>query len=116
MTDPRSAELVLADWRETAAVLRAAGHTHDAELYDRCASEISAAEPVRSALEWLSEGDAMLRSGYKVEYFRSRFHEWERQGLAEKRHRVRYYRAIVVSQRRLASVARLAGLRGERIA
>lgn len=94
-------------------MLRRRGHSRDAELLESCADEISQAEPVRALLTWLSESDCLLKSGYKTEYFRSRFGEWEAQGLAEKRGRRRYYRDIVCPQRKHASVARLHGLRGE---
>lgn len=50
-------------------------------------------------LAMLSESDAMVRSGRKVDYFRSRFAAWEAQGYAEKRPTGRYYRAFVVPQR-----------------
>lgn len=112
----RTAEQVLADWRGQAAVLRKRGHVHDAELLEQCAEEISNTEPVRSALEWLSEGDARLKSGYGVEYFRSRFTAWRSAGLAELRGRRRFYRGIIVPQREHPSVARAAGFRGERFA
>lgn len=105
-------EDVLTDWREDAQVLRGRGHTRDAEALERCAEEIAAS--LAPFITWVSEPDAMLRSGRAVDFFRSRFGSWHSQGLAEMRGRTRYYRAAVIPLRAHPSVARLAGLRGER--
>jgi hypothetical protein len=50
-------------------------------------------------LTWISEADARIRSAHAPAWFRVRFPEWERQGLARwnpKRPRERQYRAIIV--------------------
>lgn len=87
----------------------------DAEVMERCGGSYKPAVVLRmlDAIEraavpfasWLSESDAMLRSGRGITYFRSRFIGWERSGLAEKRGRIRYYRAAVVPQREHCAVA-----------
>lgn len=110
--EPRRPEQLLADWQGDAQVLRARGHTHDAEVLERCASEMQAA--LGPYLTWLSEPEARLKSGRGIAYFRSQFAQWTTLGLAELRGRQRYYRAAIVPQRAHASAARLAGLRGER--
>lgn len=110
----RTPEQVIADWREHAKVLRMRGHAHDGDMLEKCADEIT--ESMQPLLAWISEPDALLKSGRGVEYFRSRFPEWASQALplAELRGRQRWYRSIIVPQRAHASIARRAGLRGER--
>lgn len=108
----KTPEAVLTDWLGDAQVLRGRGHVRDAELLDRCAEEMKHA--LAPFLAWMSEADAMLRSGRGVEFFRSRFAGWQSQGLSEQRGRHRWYRAAVVPLRAHPSAARAAGLRGER--
>jgi len=78
------------------AVQRMGGSCHPEAVLRLLGSIAAAAEPYT---RWLSEADAMLRSGRRVEYLRSRFARWEAQGLAEKRGGRRYYRAHVIPQR-----------------
>lgn len=104
----RRIENVFDKWRSNAKVLRETGHEHDAILVEKVLNDISQADLVRSLLTWISESDAQLKSGFKADYFRSRFAGWEQQGFAEKRGRVRYYRALIVPQRIHASVVRSA--------
>lgn len=90
-------EEVIGSIREDAAVARRLGHEHDAKLLEATATrfETSLAE----YLTWISEADARIRSGHLAAWFRVRFPDWERQGLARwnpKRPRERQYRAIVV--------------------
>lgn len=50
-------------------------------------------------LTWISEKQAMIRSGHKEPWFRQRFPEWERQGHARfhpDRPRERQYRQLIV--------------------
>ena len=114
MSETTAPETVLADWRGSAAVLRSRGHAHDAQILDQCADEMQAA--LGAYIVWISEPDAMLKSGRGVDYFRSRFPDWNAAGMAELRNgRRRWYRSLVVPQRTHASVARLAGLRGDAV-
>jgi hypothetical protein len=105
-------ETVLADWREKASVLRGVKHAHDAELIDAICDEVARA--AEDYMRFLSETDAMLRSGKSAEWLRSRFPEWSSQGHAEKRKSVRYYRALVVPRRPDLEAAREQGRSGER--
>lgn len=80
----------------------------DARVMDRCGGTYkpSVVLQMLDAIEraarpfaaWLSESDAMIRSGKGASYFRARFRAWESAGLAEQRGRLRYYRAAVVPQ------------------
>lgn len=108
----KSPEQVITDWRGDAQVLRSRGHGHDADLLEKCADEIGGA--LGGFLKWLTEGEAMLKSGRSKDYFRSHFAEWAALGLAELRNNQRFYRSVIVPQRAHASAAKLAGLRGER--
>jgi hypothetical protein len=105
-------ETVLADWREKASVLRGVKHAHDAELIDAICDEV--ARSAEDYMRFVSEADAMLRSGKSADWLRARFAEWVEQGHAEKRKRVRYYRAVVIPRRPDLEAARDAGRRGER--
>jgi hypothetical protein len=105
-------EQIIADWRGDAQVLRSRGHGHDADLLEKCADEMDAG--LGGFLKWLSEGEAMLKSGRSKDYFRNHFAEWSALGLAELRNNARFFRNVIVPQRAHASAARLAGLRGER--
>jgi hypothetical protein len=103
-------ETVLADKREDAAVLRRLGHAHDADLIEGvCDAVATAAEEY---LRWLSEGDAMLQSGWSPERLRRQFPGWERLGHAmydEKRRRI--YRQLIVPHRANTVAARERGRR-----
>ena len=113
MTERKPPEQVIADWLGDAQVLRARGHIRDADLLERCASEMDVA--LGGFLKWISEPDARLKSGRSIDYFRDHFAEWSVLGLAELRGRTRYYRSVIVPQRVHASAARLAGERGEKV-
>ena len=79
---PELLEQVLADEREDVAVLRRKGDPRTAEILERVLDRVArAAEPFTT---WLSEKDAMLRSGKAVPWLRDRFPMWERQGLARR--------------------------------
>lgn len=114
MSEMTAPETVLADWRSHARILEARGHAHDATILRQCATEIAPA--IACLTTWMSEADAMLQSGRGPDYFRHRFTEWASAPLplAEMRGKRRWYRAVVVPQRKHASAAKLAGLRGER--
>jgi hypothetical protein len=102
-------EQVLADAREDAQALRRHGHKHDAELIEALCDKVTAA--AYDFLNWLTEGEARLRSGHSVEYLRARFPAWLEQGLARWDGRKRQYRAVVVPQRGNREAAREAGRR-----
>lgn len=74
----RDLSQILADLRGDAAVLDRAGQPGIAARYRELADDIAAsAEPW---LTWLSEVDAMLRSGRSREWLRARFPDLERDG------------------------------------
>lgn len=107
-----SLEDVLADERGQAAVLRHNGHGAEAEKIERVCERVARA--MAEYLTWLSEDDAMLRSGKPAAFFRRQFPEWEAVGDAKKVGRRRYYRASRIPQGLDLHAVREAALRGER--
>lgn len=103
-------ETVLADFREECSALRLNGHQAQAQSIERVCDAVSAA--ARDFLEWISEGEAKLRSGRGEDYFRARRAVWAEDGLAEKRGRTWYYRQCVVERRKPASITRAEARRG----
>lgn len=100
--------IVLADAREEASLLRKHGHPEQAESIAKLCDEVSTA--ARDYLWWLSESEALLRSGRSLRWLRSHYREWEGTGNARKDDRGgRHYRALVVPQRAHRSAAREAG-------
>lgn len=100
-------EQVLADYRGDAAVLRRRGHAKDAELIERLCDAV--ADAAEDFLTWLSEDDAMLRSGRSRAWLRAQFADWSRGGNARKDGARRVYRQAVIPQRANALSAREAG-------
>lgn len=98
---------VLTDWRGDAAVLRRAGHVADADLREKMADQVSAA--AASYLNWLSETEAMLRSGKSRDWLRGRFSGWEAEGHARMTGRERQYRELIVPRRPALTTAHEAG-------
>jgi hypothetical protein len=104
-----SLELVLAGARSDAVVLRRTGHEHDADLLEALCDGVEVAS--EEFLRWLSESDAILRSGRTKEWLRSQFPEWESSGHARKEGSDRVYRMIIIPYRWHLSDARKAGQR-----
>lgn len=92
-----SLEQILADTREEAAILE---QNHAAFSVARLRTLLDDITDAASEfLTWVSEKEAMIRSGHKEPWFRKRFPEWHRQGHARfnaKRPRERQYRLLVV--------------------
>lgn len=105
-------EQVVADAREEAQILRRNGHVNQAASLERLCELVQAAGALY--LEWVPEGAAKLRSGKGVDYFRARFAQWERDGLAKLEGRTRYYRGVVVPRRVLGSLVRAEAAREPR--
>lgn len=105
-------EQVLADHRGEAQVLRANGHKAQADSIERVCEDVALA--ARDYLDWLDEDEAMLRSAKSRDFFRSRFPDWEAQGLAEWRKKRRYYRRIIVPRRANLEAARAQAARDAR--
>ena len=94
----RALEQLLADWLGEAQVLRKNGFRREADDIERRVDEIKLAS--QEYLEWLSEEDAVLRSGYSEHWLRTRFAGWEHDGHAKKgASGERWYREIIVPQR-----------------
>ena len=112
MTSVRpSLEGVLSDSREDAVRLRRNGHLAQADTIERVCAAVS--EAATDFITWISEGEAMMRSGRGPDYFRARRQTWAEDGLAEQRGRTWYYRRCVVERRKLASITRAEARRGK---
>ena len=95
---------ILADWRSEAAVLRRRGHASQADTILALCDEVArSAEPY---LNWLSEDEAMLRSGRSRAFLRARFAEWESDHNARRDGRRRQYRECVIPKRANLDAAR----------
>ena len=99
----RPLEQVLADEREDAASLRRNGEADKAAIIERICDRVQ--EAAEDYLRWMTEEQAMTKSGRGQQYFLSRFEEWEALGHARKKGRLREYRSVIVPQRVHASVA-----------
>lgn len=97
MPDTLDLAQLLADAREETTILEA---NHAAMSVSRVRQLLADIEA--SAEEWitfLSEGDAMVRSGYTAAWLRGRFDAWARDGHARLVGRARQYRACVIPRR-----------------
>jgi hypothetical protein len=104
-------ERVLADFREEAAVLRRRGHSVQADTIESVCTAVG--ESAIDFVTWISEAEAMMRSGRGADYFKARRQLWAEDGLAEQRGRTWYYRRCVVERRKLASITRAEARRGK---
>lgn len=97
-------ETVLADAREEVGTLRRYGQADVAGAVEAMLDRLVAA--LHEFTTWHDETGAALLSGKGPGYFRSRFDEWQRRGLARSPRRgVRQYRECVVPKRvRLAEL------------
>lgn len=108
----RDLATVIADWRGEAAVLRRRGENKTAVLLEQCAEE--AAVAAESYLLWLSETDAILRTGRTRDWLRSRYEAWAAEGHARRTGRDRQYRAVMLPRRAAVIEAREAGRQAAR--
>ena len=88
---------VLANWRGQAAVLRARGHGLQGTAIEELCDDV--ARTAESFLNWLSEDEAVLRSGRSRAWLRARFAELESDGNAKHDGRRRLYRECVIPKR-----------------
>jgi hypothetical protein len=97
----RVLEQVLADHRGRAAVLRHAGHPVQADSIEEVCSDV--AESMRDYLDWLTEEEAKLASGWGENRLRRAFPAWQAAGMAEfrgeGRQARRHYRRCIVPRR-----------------
>lgn len=109
MTETRDLVEVLADWREQATILAAHGHQAQAESIRSVCDAVAAAEGIAAFLDYLTESDAMSKSGKGRQWLRARFPGWLEQGLARwdpRRRGHRQYRSLIIPQRANAEAAR----------
>jgi hypothetical protein len=102
-------EDVLRHHRADAATLRRRGHDHEADVIESVCSDVE--RTAETYLRWLSEDDAMLRSGRGRAWLKARFPEWQAAGDARQDRKVRRYRMIVIPERRRVRDAQEAGRR-----
>lgn len=101
-------EQVLADAAEDVTTLEAYGHDKAAAAVGNIVARARAA--LAEFMTWHDEAGAMLMSGKPRGHFTSRFPEWERRGLAERRGRGRrVYRECVIPKPVDVAAAREAG-------
>lgn len=100
---------VLGDERGQAAVLEHNGHEHDARLIRRICDRF--AEAAHEYLNFMSEPEAMLRTGKNERQLRRLYTELESRGHAKKIGAMRYYREVMLEPRANLSAAREAGRR-----
>jgi hypothetical protein len=102
-------EEVLEDERRQAKVLADNGHENDANLIRRVCdrAESAAAEYVN----FMSEPEAILRTGKSERQLRRLYAELEPRGHAKKIGAMRYYRECILEPRKDLSAARKAGRR-----
>lgn len=96
----RSLEEILADYREEVQILHRHGAKDVADAITRVCDDVRAG--AEDYLVWLSEDDAILRSGHTAAWLRRRFADWMEQGnarLGGRGGRVREYRQVVIPQR-----------------
>lgn len=104
----RSLEDVIADAREDVEVLRRSGNAGQAEYVEKLLDAVYAAS--EDYVTWLSESDALLKSGLAERTLRRRFRELVDCGLARyNNHRGREYRACAVPSRPNLAAARARG-------
>jgi hypothetical protein len=100
---------VLADEVGQAAVLEHNGHDHDGRLIRRICDRVSAA--AHEYLNFMSEPEAMLRTGKSERQLRRLYAELEPRRHAKKIGAMRYYRECMLEPRANLSAAREAGRR-----
>lgn len=88
---------VIADAHEEAAVLERNGAAFSVERVREILRGIGKASEEYTT--WLSEGDAVMRSGYSVDWLRGRFEQWKRDGNARLVGRARQYRQCTIPRR-----------------
>jgi hypothetical protein len=90
---------VLARWQEDARTLRRIGGSEAvAAVLENCAGDV--ARSAEEWLSWLSESDAIMRSGHAASWLRARREEWKRAGHCRQVGRGKYtYRACCIPRR-----------------
>lgn len=109
----RELEQVLADHRGEAAVLRHQGHPNQAESIEKVCDDVAAC--MVAFLDWFSEEEAELHSGWGTARLRRWFPIWLEAGMAKLegtgRRAKRLYRRCIVPHRAIARLHFEAGRR-----
>jgi hypothetical protein len=105
----RPLEAVLADWREEARILRKRGVARIGRVIEQLCDDVAGAIGIEEHLRWISEEDAMLRSGRSRTWLRAQFPEWERLHHAKRDGKRRLYRMLVIPVRANLTAAAVAG-------
>lgn len=100
LSEPHNLNAVLQAWLADAALIASYGMEREAGIIGAVVRDVE--EAAEAYLRFISEKDAMLRSGHTDEWLRMRFEAWEREGNARKNpsnSRERQYRMFVVPPR-----------------
>jgi hypothetical protein len=115
VTDVRTLETVIADWRSDANALERQHKTTEANELRLKADEVEKAG--EDFIVFLGETEAVLWSGHSKEWLRSRFPGWERLGHAKLRDhgkKDRMYRRCILPRRADLAAARADAVRTAR--
>lgn len=102
---------VLANARGEAAVLRRAGNTGQAGYIDQLCDQVK--DAAEDYMRWLSEDDALLKSGWSSRTLHRRFGDLVECGLARWTNGARQFRACAIPQRADTVGARARGAKLE---
>jgi hypothetical protein len=115
VTDVRTLETVLADYRADADALDRRQSVGGAKLIRQFCDDVERA--AENFITFLTEKEAMLWSGHSKEWLRQRFSGWERDGNARYREhgkKERLYRRCVLPRRANLGAARADAIRTAR--
>ena len=92
-------EEVLARWRSDAAVLRRNDVKANASVLERCIHDVESA--AMDYLTWLTEEQAMAKSGRSREWLQKRWDAWRTDGNAnlDRNQKRRLYRSCVIPRK-----------------
>jgi len=108
-TDRRPLEQVVADWREEAKIFRKRGIPRLAKVIEQLLDDVCAADGIEEHMRWISEEEAMLRSGRSLAWLRAQFPDWEQLRYARRDGKKRQYRMFIVPRRPNIAAAAAAG-------
>lgn len=97
-------EQILAETRSDANALRRCGDRRLADVMETICGNVEAS--AADWLTWLSETEALSRSGKSLDYLRARRDQWAVDGLARKDGRRWFYRRAIVPRSRLSGIQR----------
>lgn len=115
MTEVRTLETVLADYRASADALDRTHSASTSKLIRQICKEVE--DAAEDFIVFLGETEAILWSGYSKEWLRARYTKWERVGHAKMRDhgkRDRMYRRCILPRRADLAAARADAMRTAR--